>query len=410
MGPCVSRSDVVAASLPLESLSMRPEVRHVPSFWPRPAETLSQIDTIPAAILKSGCMPKARLFKNTGNRLDLLAALFYNGKVAAGTFDEWVRSVLPDDEYCFALNGVSAWNEDLSDSVFDNVVRPVVRTLGTPTRGFDVYMFSGRYELTPFGIHSDSENSILIHLGPGVKTAFVWDRELYCESVSPLTCQLNNFKIDGLLSLARAYELKPGDLLYIPRGDFHVMASPAYSTTLGVIPNPATRASISVALMRELIARAKDAELDASFIPGLRTQDSLQEWLMNAGRELAAGDAILQELQDTLLGLASNGHLVPSPECLSPIRDFDCLLEVSPRYPVGLSKRLGRQKLFIRGRELSIAETQAIPRAVDRMSSGEPFTLADLSKILADNLTKEACGAVLDELVRRGAFRYARSY
>lgn len=388
---------------------MHPEVRHVPGFWPGPADTLSQIDAIPAAILKSGCMPKARLFKNAGNRLDLLAALFVNGKRAAGTLDEWVRSVLPDNEYCFALNGVSAWNEDLSDSVFDNVVRPIVRTLGTPTRGFDAYLFSGRYELTPFGIHADGEDSVVVHLGPGVKTAFVWERKSYCELVGPLTCRSHNFEIEGLLSSARAFELKAGDLLYIPRGDFHVMASPAYSTTLGVVPNPATRASVSVALMRALTARAKDAEVDASFVPRSQAKDSLQEWLLSTARELAVGDAVLQELQETLLGLASNGHLVPSPECLSPIRDFDRLLEVSPRYPVGLAKRLGRQKLFIRGRELSIAETQVIPRAVERMSSGEPFTLEDLSKILADNLTKEACAAVLDELARLGAFRYARS-
>ena len=409
MDRCLSRSDVVAASLPLESLSMHPEVRYVPGFWPRPAETLRQIDAIPAAILKSGCEPKARLFKNAGKRLDLLAALFINGKRAAGTLDEWVRSVLPDDEYCFALNGVSAWNEDLSDSVFDNVVRPIVRTLGTPTQGFDVYLFSGRYELTPFGIHDDGEDSILIHLGPGLKTALVWERKSYCELVGSLTRQSNNFKIEGLLSSARAFELKAGDLLYIPRGDFHVMTSPAYSTTLGVVPNPATRASVSVALMRALIAQAKDADVDASFVPRLQAKDSLQEWLINSARELAVGDALLQEFQETLLSLASNGHLVPSPQCLSPIRDFNRLLEVSPRYPVGFSKRRGRHKLFIRGRELSIAETQAIPRVVDRISSGEPFTLEDLSEMLADNLTKEACGALLDKLSRLGAFRYVRS-
>jgi hypothetical protein len=388
---------------------MHPEVRHVLGFWPRPAETLSQIDAIPAAILKSGCMPKARLFKNAGKRLDLRAALFVNGKRAAGTLDEWVRSVLPDDEYCFALNGVSAWNEDLSDSVFDNVVLPIVQTLGAPTRGFDVYLFSGRYELTPFGIHEDGEDSILIHLGPGAKTAFVWERKSYCELVGPVTRQPHNFKIEGLLSSARAFELKAGDLLYIPRGDFHVMTSPAYSTTLGVVPNPATRASVSAALMRALIAQAKDAEVDASFVPRLQTKDSLHEWLINTARELAVGDGVLQEFQETLLSLASNGHLVPSPECLSPIRDFDRLLEVSPRYPVGFSRRLGRHKLFIRGRELSMVETQAIPRAFDRISSGEPFTLKDLSEILADNLTKEACGAVLDKLSQLGAFRYARS-
>lgn len=388
---------------------MHPEVRYVPGFWPRPAETLRQIDAIPAAILKSGCEPKARLFKNAGKRLDLLAALFVNGKRAAGTLDEWVRSVLPDDEYCFALNGVSAWNEDLSDSVFDNVVRPIVRTLGTPTQGFDVYLFSGRYELTPFGIHDDGEDSILIHLGPGLKTALVWERKSYCELVGSLTRQSNNFKIEGLLSSARAFELKAGDLLYIPRGDFHVMTSPAYSTTLGVVPNPATRASVSVALMRALIAQAKDADVDASFVPRLQAKDSLQEWLINSARELAVGDALLQEFQETLLSLASNGHLVPSPQCLSPIRDFNRLLEVSPRYPVGFSKRRGRHKLFIRGRELSIAETQAIPRVVDRISSGEPFTLEDLSEMLADNLTKEACGALLDKLSRLGAFRYVRS-
>jgi hypothetical protein len=309
------------------------------------------------------------------------------------------------------MNGTSAWDEDLSDLIVDRVVAPVVEHLGAPTRGFDVYIFGGRYRWTPFGIHSDSEDSILVHLGPAEKTAFVWNRDAYLNATACLKGRFNNFDVEPLISIAEEYRLLPGDLLCIPRGHFHVMTSPEFSVTMGVIPNPATRGRLVSLLLRDVLEDIEGASEDCSFISESAALTNLYEWVAALGlRNPSLQSGVADALTASALRLRSNGYLVPSPVTPAAIPDENLLLQVPHRYPMCAKSSEDQMTLFVRGFDIGLKDSIAIRRALERMNNGGPFTLGEISTILAQEFSDDACTAITRQLNRLGAFRRDQSF
>lgn len=120
-------------------------------------------------------LPKLRVFKDRGQRGDLQLALLRSAKRSEEDIPDWVNRVTGvEREYCLVVNGISKWSGSLHDFVFSNLIQPIVREFGAYSKPFDAYLFAGYYDFTPFGVHYDWEDSILLHLGPSRKTAYYW--------------------------------------------------------------------------------------------------------------------------------------------------------------------------------------------------------------------------------------------
>ena len=66
--------------------------------------------------------------------------------------------------------------------------------------------------------------------------------------------------------------------------------------------------------------------------------------------------------------------------------------------------------LFVRGFDIGLKDSIAIRRALERMNNGGPFTLGEISTILAQEFSDDACTAITRQLNRLGAFRRDQSF
>lgn len=360
---------------------------------------LSRIDEILRGFGSEPDSPAFRLFVDNGNRTDLATALRRSPMSAMETFHQWVSRIVGAQEYCLAFNGVTAWDEPLASYVVKNIVQPIVDVLGIPTRGFDVYLFAGSYGLTPFGVHRDREPSILLHLGPAPKPAMVWASRDYPAQLGS-TQEINEFDIKKIETSATHLVLQPGDLLFIPARDPHVMRSHQFSVTLGVIPNTADEKGAIVECVRELADLHGGLDSDTSFFQnalalGRRAADLLAA-SENGMRHLEiAAESIERRL-------ASNGYLVPPPiERASASYKHAHSFTVPHDYPIFVSEEGDAITVHSRGR---FARMRFDPLLFTWLSNnliqGRVFERGEAWRDLSQRLDETAISSLFEILIR----------
>ncbi|QCP48995.1 hypothetical protein FAZ95_07245 [Trinickia violacea] len=177
-------------------------------------------------------LPRVRAWVQGGQRYTITDALVALANRTDLTLDQRLATANESAEYCTTLNGLSGWCPQFTELMRQEVLIPLFDALGAPPAcGADFYAFFGNYGYTPFGVHDDVDQSLLWHLGPASKTAYIWPRQRYFELTGG-TLSTTDYSL--LLPHALRYELQPGDLLFIPMGDFHVLQTREFSTTLGL--------------------------------------------------------------------------------------------------------------------------------------------------------------------------------
>ncbi|MFF9504621.1 hypothetical protein [Streptomyces sp. NPDC014656] len=172
---------------------------------------------------------------------------------------DWLTRVAESDEECLAVNDVSSWNLELAAEVAEIVGELDAEGVHELVSGTDVYTFVAHSGWTPFGIHKDSEPSLIFHLGPSPKEVFVWhDQPFDASGITPNpSFGRITFDIEAHLDTAERHLLRPGDFLCIPRDTYHVFRNLGPSAFLGLTPYPAkTRTLITDALWRAAPPRA----------------------------------------------------------------------------------------------------------------------------------------------------------
>ena len=114
--------------------------------------------------------------------------------------------------------------EKHSDRISENIIKsisPLIDIAGLPPLGVEITIFIGNYGWTPLGIHQDhrGENVIHFHLGPGNKSMYVWDEDVYKDLVG---VKHNNTDIEPILPHAKEFTFGTGDLYYMPWNKHHV--------------------------------------------------------------------------------------------------------------------------------------------------------------------------------------------
>jgi len=273
--------------------------------------------------------PNARAWVDGGQRYTINDGLIDLAQETHMALPTRLAKAAGSEKYCVTLNGLSAWDPWFALETQRLMLDPLFEELGGgPAAGVDFYTFLGNYGFTPFGVHDDLDHSLLWHLGPHSKIAYVWPRAAYVELTGG---ELSTLDYESLISHARRYELRPGDLLFIPKGDFHVLQTASFSCTLGLTIFP-----------DDLLTECSE---------GLR--------LMG----ITSADAPMMDAPLTLLDLAmfrrlaveSNGFVITPPNrCDS--REFDCeamrriSLSSSSFWPLRTVQVGDRQALLVRGR------------------------------------------------------------
>lgn len=345
-------------------------------------------------------LPKLRVYHNRGLREDLKLLALKNPKRSSEAISNWAkRSLGVQEEYCFVLNGATKWSALLHDFCYDNFVHPIVSIKGRNHRPFDVYMFAGEYGITPFGVHYDWEDSILLHLGPEEKAAYYWpDYDPASEEWS-IPLRVNRFDFQDFPQPPKKVVLRPGDLFYIPRHRPHVMANGGYSVTLGVIPNPSDAidaiGAITSALLDNLKGEARD---------GFANEKQGFMKLADGLTKVTDAKLMFEKYCEQQARMRSNGWLVPAPiiHAELPRSGREGSYSFPARYPASFIQRGLKLKFFARGREMEFPHKTGLVELLEFLGSGGSITLGEFQHMLSSDFEPAAIEAIFHSMLSIG--------
>ncbi|MFI2740852.1 hypothetical protein [Streptomyces sp. NPDC018711] len=306
---------------------------------------------------------------------------------------DWLARTADGDEECLAVNDISSWNLDLAAEVARLLGELVTDGTHELPSGTDAYTFVAHSGWTPFGIHKDSEPSLIFHLGPSPKEVWVWhDNPFDASGITPSpSFGRITFDIEEHLASAERHLLQPGDFLCIPQDTYHVFRNLGPSAFLGLTLYPVrARPLITEALWRtarpaETLAAHPAADEVADHARTLLTDDD------TPGASLA--DRVAHEIALGQLRLRTNGYVSRPHQAALP------RTAPGPRTPLRWSRpgavaaapRHGGTTLVARGRTLIVPG----PRPADftdlekATASDTPFTLEELTAVLPASLPRE---------------------
>lgn len=326
-------------------------------------------------------LPRVRAWVDGGQRYTITDALVELASKPKLALPQRLAEACGSPHYCVTFNGLSAWCEHFAQHMQSRMLDPLFAELGSaPVCGTDFYAFFGNYGYTPFGVHDDTDQSLLWHLGPANKVAYIWPRSIYAELTGGTLATLD---YKALLPHAQRSELRPGDLLFIPMGDFHILETRDFSCTMGLTLFP------------------DDMLLECTEALRLLAPDQ------RALQAVAQAPVTLAELAELRrIAVQSNGHVITPPQ-LSAVRapapDTATLrrstLRARPSWPLRTTEVAGRQALLVRRRVIWGQPNVLFKRLCDALAGGERVPYEQLERDMIGKVQAEAVA----ELVRKVA-------
>ncbi|MFJ9810764.1 hypothetical protein ACIRTB_21305 [Streptomyces sp. NPDC101158] len=327
----------------------------------------------------------------------------------------WLARTADSEDECLAVNDIASWNLDLAAEAAGLVGELVTDGSHELPSGTDVYTFVAHSGWTPFGIHKDSEPSLIFHLGPSPKEVWVWhDNPFDAASITPSpSFGRITFDIEEHLGSAERHLLQPGDFLCIPQDTYHVFRNLGPSVFLGLTLYPVrTRSLITEALWRatgpaeplapypaaaSVTERAQALLAGATPLPG----DAATAAPTGSLADRVAHELILGQLRLRTNGYVSRPHPAALPRAVpapgTPLRwARSGALAVAPRHGTGTS-------LVARGRTLTLPEAADFTALEQATVSDTPFTLDELAAALPADLTPERREEIARSLYTVGA-------
>lgn len=326
-------------------------------------------------------LPRVRAWVDGGQRYTITDALVGLADRAGLALPQRLAEASASPHYCVTFNGLSAWCEHFAQHMQARMLDPLFAELGgAPACGTDFYAFFGNYGYTPFGVHDDTDQSLLWHVGPAPKTAYIWPRATYVELTGGTLATVD---YQQLLPHAQRYELQPGDLLFIPMGDFHILETREFSCTMGLTLFP------------------DDMMLECTEALRLLAPD---EKALQSVAQMPVTLEALAGLRRT--AVQSNGSVITPPQ-LSTVRSAPpdtatlrrSTLRTRPSWPLRTAEIAGRQALFVRRRVIWGRPNALFGQLCDALVGGERVPYEQLEQQLAGKVQAEAVA----ELVRKVA-------
>jgi ribosomal protein L16 Arg81 hydroxylase len=262
--------------------------------------------------------------------------------------------------------------------------------------GTKINIYAGWRALHGLDLHRDNQEIFILQLdGPkrwllyGLSVDGVDPSELRSHSVPPAGAVLDQI-------------LQPGDLLYIPRGCYHVavpMNEPALHLTLGV-KNPR-----GIDVMRWMVERLRASEVadrDLPCLAGTAERVRYGEALRRALLDGLDADLVEQYFSET----GSNLKPRPSfslpwsatPDLLPPGRDF--FVRLNGHAQMVVHADAGSVELRCGGRGCRFP--RSMQWIIEQLDEGAPRSIAGLSEAVAGRLDEEMVRMLVGMLLKHG--------
>jgi hypothetical protein len=329
-------------------------------------------------------LPRVRAWVDGGQRYTITDALVELADKPGLSLAQRLAKASGSPHYCVTFNGLSAWHEPFAQHMQARILDPLFAALnGAPVCGTDFYTFIGNYGYTPFGVHDDTDESLLWHLGPAAKVAYIWPRARYVELTGGT---LATADYEALLPYAQRYELQPGDLLSIPMGDFHILETREFSCTMGLTLFPDDMRLECTEALRLLASDERALQAVA------QTPITLEKW------------ASLRRM-----AVQSNGYVItpPQPGTLQVTATDTaflrrCTLRIRSSWPLRTTEVADRQALFVRGRVIWGRPNALFSHLSEALASGERVPFEVLERQLSGKVQAEAVAELICKVAALG--------
>lgn len=319
----------------------------------------------------------------------------------------WSHRVFGATPYGIILNTGEKFDEELSSSIAV-ALAPLFERVGYPREGVNFSIFIGNYDRTPLGIHQDSRGEAVIHfhLGPAKKTMYVWPKDEY----QPLLERLGLTRADTaqLIPHAQHFEFGPGDLYFMPEGEYHIGEQAGFSVGLTVwqynhtngrlIQTLHKRLQRSMKTANEMVIEGDPFEL-GNASASKRALDSIE---LPPGLDDMSYRDLLREMHiDMQYAMRSNAgyraHSIERKDSVT-LNDGDMLEMIRPyRILIRRSPERESMTVYVRGHKVEMRLLDAVEEAlvglqeVGRMTVGEFADLlpADWDRVVGHYLVSQ---------------------
>ena len=338
------------------------------------------IDVLKGFLAKEDIHVGLKTYINNELRNDYIKKMVANPPHLEHSLGDWSQQIFGDQKFGMILMGLEEYSNSFAEKAA-TIVRPLLENAGLPINGLSFLFFMGNYGFTPFGIHKEAtgDDGILFHLGPENKQFYTWDDPKY-NSIEHNTEVFHN--VSEMLTEGKAYELEPGDAMFIPHYVYHIGNTPKFSLSfvLDYINPPKDR------FENELIKETAEEVL-------LNHIEYEKPIRLNAPQS-ALNDVIdLQSIQKKMeitlarkiLRLKSNGGIrrisnrtratIPTIESFS--------IKGKKMFPIYLDLQDKKETLiFARGHRIVFKNHPMLPQLFDQLNKGEYITLTSIRQLL----------------------------
>ena len=264
------------------------------------------------------------------------------------------------------ISDINNWNDQLSQlfALFREALDPSIAFFAND---FRVGLFIGTGGHTPFGIHADGIDKMLIHVplfGAG-KTMHLQSSDEFYQAHSHRRPTLD---IANGINRMQPYEMRRGEFVFF-RGDwFHVATYQSLSMSLilnikkTTVQNLKSRIEAQIPCSPDVKAEVKRlCDCNSS---DTRTEPINSKWLRDASE------------RTQMLMKSSAGFLPPRPKACSA----EGVVKKVESFPIYLNKADSQHKIIARGHILDVDHDRATETAIEKLNAGQAIQLGRLGQ------------------------------
>ena len=305
------------------------------------------------------------------------------------TLFDWLISVFGDKSFGVIVNKAESYSAELLESIA-NIFVPVIDKIGFPLGGMEIGIFMGNYGYTPFGIHKDKDEEVILHMhmGPNIKEMFLWDPETF-ENIARSNDFYFNF--EKVMPYGEKYTIPKNAVFVLPAKNYHIGYTPNFSIGIAVALLGMTKrklfSSVLASIDEDINFDINDDSLDFSSmqakdieygntIKNNITKNSLANLSLNKLLKIYANDYRFSLLSNC--GFNISGNEIQTPKSLKG-KTFKI---VSPFFVY--YQKVNKQYLFVYARryKFTIRCFSGLIPLLDKINSGKQCFHEDLSKLI----------------------------
>lgn len=338
----------------------------------------------------------------------LVSAVYSNPPVTGDTPLSWTERILADEKFGIIINSGEKFLTKLTEDIAKRY-QPLLELSGIPLSGIHITVFMGNYGFTPSGIHKGypGGNVMNFHLGPGAKTVYNWESDVY-EAYADDDNRHKN--VAAFLPSADVYPFEKGDIYYMPWNKYYIGYTGDFSVGVSVWYNNMPLHKILPTIMESMVFTHLEPENKSdvdTIVKPVKDPFETESFaalasvlnIDKASWDLPFTDFLEKQYQDYVLALASNeGWKTPPlsleeekrvPTDYMSLKDHEVVL-VKPFKMVFQVKEGQELIVYARGTTIKIRYHEKLIEIIKILNEGLPVNTNALLALLTNDWPEEA--------------------